>query len=147
MIAVDTNLLIYAHRARVAEHRAARRAIERAANAATGWGIPLPCIAEFWSVVTHPTAAGRPSTGREAAAFLLALTQSGGAQVWLPGVGFGERLLDLAAARGTTGPRVFDLQIALLAVEHGASELWTHDRNFATVPGLTVRDPLAGNRA
>jgi predicted nucleic acid-binding protein len=63
MIAVDTNLLVYAHRARTREHAAARRAIERAAAHAAGWGLPLPVLAEFWAVVTHPSAAGRPSTG------------------------------------------------------------------------------------
>src|ERR1700690_1385205 len=40
VIAVDTNLLVYAHRAGCPEHDAARRAIEDAANDAGGWGIP-----------------------------------------------------------------------------------------------------------
>ena len=39
--------------------------------------------------------------------------------------------------------RLFDLQIALTAVENGAREIWTHDRNFLSLPGLRVRDPLA----
>jgi len=41
------------------------------------------------------------------------------------------------------GARIFDLQIALIAFEEGATELWTHDRGFASVPGLRVVDPLA----
>jgi predicted nucleic acid-binding protein len=40
------------------------------------------------------------------------------------------------------GARVFDLQIALIALENGATEIWSHDRAFAGVPGLQVRDPL-----
>ena len=70
------------------------------------------------------------------------LLQTGGAQLWQPGSGFGDRLLKLAAERGIRGPRIFDLQIALTAVEHGARELWTHDRDFLSLPGLRVRDPL-----
>lgn len=64
-------------------------------------------------------------------------------EIWLPGPGFGERLIRLAEDLGVTGPRVFDLQIALVAFEGGATELWTYDRAFVTIPGLPVRDPLA----
>ena len=141
MIAVDTNLLIYAHRRSVPEHRGARRAIERAATSDSGWGIALAALAEFWSVVTHP-AANRPSTGAEASAYLAALFLDGGAELWVPGVGFGDRLLRQAAALDVHGPRVFDLQIALTAIEHGARELWTHDGDFVAVPGLKLHDPL-----
>jgi len=41
------------------------------------------------------------------------------------------------------GPRIFDLQIALTAFENGATEIWTHDRNFLSLPGLRVRDPFS----
>lgn len=141
MIAVDSNVLIYGHRSGVPEHRRARRAIERAAASDAGWGIAWPALAEFWSVVTHP-AASRPSTASEASAYLAALFTDGGAELWLPGVGFGERLLRQAVELDVRGPRIFDLQIALTALEHGARELWTHDCSFVTVPGLTVHDPL-----
>ena len=144
MIAVDTNLLIYAHRAGLPEHRAARLALEQATRAEEGWGISHASLAEFWSIVTHPAAMGRPSTGAEAAAFLTALLRAGGAQLWLPGPGFGERLLQLANDLAVQGPRIFDLQIALTAVEHGAREIWTHDRRFLSIPGLRVRDPIDG---
>lgn len=142
MIAVDTNLLVYAHRSSLPEHRSARAALERAGDDGRGWGITLATIAEFWSVVTH-RAAARPSTSEEATAFLAALKKDGGMQVWTPGPGFDDRLLQLAVDLTVAGGRVFDLQIALTAFEHGASEIWTHDRGFATIPGLRVIDPLA----
>lgn len=142
MIAVDTNLLVYAHRARAPQHHASRRALERAANDAAGWGIAFASLVEFWSVVTHPASAGRPSTPAEAAAFVQSVLQGGGGQLWQPGAGFGHRFLSLATDHGIQGPRIFDLQIALTAVEHGAREIWTHDRNFVSLPGLRVRDPL-----
>jgi predicted nucleic acid-binding protein len=142
MIAVDSNLLIYAHRAGAPEHRAARRAIHKAARDARGWGIALPSITEFWSVVTRPDSIGGPSTPEQARNFLRALVLDAGAAVWLPQVGFWERLLRLAADLRTHGPRIFDLQIGLTALENGASEIWTHDRNFLAVSGLLVHDPL-----
>ena len=141
MIALDTNLLVYAHRARAPQHASARRAIEQAAVHPRGWGFAAGALPEFWSVVTHPASEGRPSTPAQAAAFVRALTDAG-ATVWLPGPGFGERLLQTAADLDISGPRVFDLQIALTAFEGGATEIWTHDHAFVTVPGLRIHDPL-----
>jgi len=145
MIGIDTNLLVYAHRRGLPEHRAARRAIERANDDARGWGLALASVAEFWSVVTHPASAGGASTGAQARDFLVALVGEAGGKVWLPGAGFAERLTALADELGVRGARVFDLQIALTAFENGATEIWSHDRRFAALPGLVVRDPLAGD--
>lgn len=141
MIAIDTNLLIYAHRSATPEHRAAKAAIEAALNSTGGCGIPLPSVAEFFSIVTHPTASGRPSPPRIAADFLAAMRQCG-VEVLDPGPAFGERLLQLAADLGVSGVRIFDLQIGLCALDGGAAELWTHDGGFAKLPGLVIRDPL-----
>ena len=137
MIALDTNLLVYAHRSAVAEHRAARRAVARASASAAGWGVSLPVVGEFWSVVTHPAARGRPSTPDEARRFLAAL-EAAGARIWMPGTGFATRLAQVAVSLSVAGPRVFDLQIALAAFEGGATQLWTADRRFVSVPGLPV---------
>lgn len=145
MIALDSNLLIYAHRAGCPEHALARKALERAAAGDAGWGFALPCLAEFWSVVTHPACPPRPSTPDQASRFVDGLLK-GGAQVWLPSAGFASRFLRVAADRKLSGARVFDLQIAMIAFESGASELWSHDAKFRTVPGLGVVDPLQEGR-
>ena len=105
MIALDTNLLVYAHRSAVAEHRPARQAIVRARTSSDGWGFSLPVVGEFWSVVTHPTAAGRPSAPEEAHRFIVAL-EAAGAEIWTPGGGFAARLTQLAIdpRHGATTP-------------------------------------------
>ena len=141
MIAIDTNLLIYAHRAATAEHRRARQAIEAALNAPGGCGVTMPSIAEFFSVVTHPAASGKPSSPRAAADFLASLRQAGVEEL-VPGPGFASRLVQLAADLGVAGARIFDLQIGICALDGGAIELWTHDGNFVKIPGLVIRDPL-----
>lgn len=141
MIGIDTNLLVFGHRSGVPEHSPARRAIERAAADPRGWGIPQPVVAEFWAVVTHPQAAGRPSRPSEAAGFLHALFDAG-AQLWPGGSHFGQRLLQLATDLGVAGVRIFDLQIGLAAFDNGATELWTHDRSFTALPGLLVVHPI-----
>jgi hypothetical protein len=142
VIGIDTNLLVYAHRGDAPQHGAALRALEQAVSHTDGWGIPLGAVTEFWSVVTHRAAPGGPSTPAQAMAFLNRLLEDGDGQVWVPGTGFGQRLLQLAVDLGITGPRVFDLQIGLVAFENGACELWTHDRHFQAVPGLRLRHPL-----
>lgn len=140
MICIDTNLLVYAHRAGLPEHAAARRALEQASRAG-GWGITLASVVEFWSVVTHPASRGGASTATQARGFLRGLID-GGCRLWLPREGLAERLLDAAREDRVLGPRIFDLQIALTALDNGASELWTHDRHFVAVPGLSLRHPL-----
>lgn len=142
MIAIDTNLLVYSHRARTPEHARAKAAVTRAAASGRGWGMAAGVLPEFWAVVTHPASEGRPSTPAQAVAFVRALTTAGAA-IWVPGPGFGDRLLQLARDLDVSGPRVFDLQIALTAFEGGATEVWTHDAGFVSVPGLRVVDPLA----
>ena len=141
MIAIDPNLLIYAHRAATAEHRRARQAIEVALNAPGGCGVTMPSLAEFFSVVTHPAASGKPSSPRAAADFLASLRQAGVEEL-VPGPGFASRLVQLAADLGVAGARIFDLQIGICALDGGAIELWTHDGNFVKIPGLVIRDPL-----
>ena len=41
-----------------------------------------------------------------------------------------------------SGNLAFDAHIAALCVEHGVSELWTLDRDFARFPGVRVRNPF-----
>ena len=92
-------------------------------------------------MATHLASAGRPSTPTQAAAFVAALVKAG-AQIWVPGRGFGDRLLQMATDLEVVGARVFDLQIALTAFEGGATDLWTHDAKFVKIPGLRLHDPL-----
>ena len=92
-------------------------------------------------MVTHPSSSGRPSRAEEAPAFLAALCAAG-AQVLYPRDGFMERLTRVAGDLKIEGSRIFDLQIALVSFEGGASEIWTHDRRFVSLPGLPARDPL-----
>ena len=142
MIAVDTNLLVYAHRAGCPEHEAARRAIEDAANDAEGWGIPSPCLFEFWSVVTHPSSVGGSSSPSSARRFIEALIETAGATILPPPPAIVPRCLQIAEQLDVRGPRIFDLQIGLAALDAGVTEIWTHDAGFIGIPGLKIWDPL-----
>lgn len=54
MIAVDTNILVYAHRAESEWHARAAAIIAELAEGRVGWAIPWPCLHEFIGIVTHP---------------------------------------------------------------------------------------------
>jgi toxin-antitoxin system PIN domain toxin len=141
MIAIDTNLLVYAHRRATPEHRAARRAIEHARRGGRGWGVAEATLVEFWAVVTHPAPSGRPSTSAEATSFVEGL-KAAGCLAWAQGPAFASRLFRIAADLEVAGARIFDLQIALTARDNGATEIWSHDARFVAVPGLTLVDPI-----
>ncbi|MCU0247410.1 MAG: PIN domain-containing protein [Bryobacter sp.] len=141
MIAIDTNLLVYAQRAESPQHLLALQVIEEAAAWGAGWGIPTPCVAEFWRVVTHPNLRPKPTSPERARRFLIGLADAG-AQFFLPKHGFPERLLELGVKHDLRGRRLFDCQIALTCVDAGVQEIWTADRKFVRLPGLAVRFPL-----
>jgi predicted nucleic acid-binding protein len=142
MIALDTNLLIYAHREGSAEHDSAVATVLDALSDPRGWGICSPTVAEFWSIVTHPKIPGGPSSSTVVNHFFHHLVTEGHGHIWTPGAGFGQRLMRWAASLKVHGRRIFDLQIAVIALEHGAKEIWTHDDNFVALPGVKVRYPL-----
>ncbi len=54
MIAVDTNILVYAHREDSSWYGPAYSSIAEVAEGRAAWAIPWPCIHEFLAIVTHP---------------------------------------------------------------------------------------------
>ena len=53
MIAVDTNILVYAHREDSEWHQIAYQRLAELAEGRTAWAIPWPCVHEFLAIVTH----------------------------------------------------------------------------------------------
>jgi uncharacterized protein len=85
VIAVDTNILIYAHREELPAHRPALARLRRLAEGDARWGLPVFCLAEFVRVVTHPGVFHPPSTLTEAVAVLEGLLRSLSVEVLSPG--------------------------------------------------------------
>ncbi len=61
MIAVDTNVLVYAHREDSTWHAAAYARVAELAEGRVGWAIPWPCLHEFLAIVTHPRVYAPPT--------------------------------------------------------------------------------------
>jgi toxin-antitoxin system PIN domain toxin len=142
MIAVDSNLLIYSHRENSEFHAGAKELIDSLRGQSAPWAIPWPCVHEFIGIVTHPGIYKPASTLGEALGFLDALFASSQLHLLAESPGYFDKLRDIATAARLKGPRIHDARIAALCLHHGASELWSADRDFSAFPQLKVRNPL-----
>ena len=142
MIAVDTNLLVFAHRGNAPGHQAALAALQPLIEGTSPWALPWPCVHEFISIATHPGIYKPASTLSEALVFLESLFDSPQLHLLAESPGYFEKLRELALAARLSGPRIHDARIAALCLHHGVSELWTADRDFSMFPKLKTRNPL-----
>ena len=139
MIAVDTNVLICAHRVETPLNEAATAELVALAEGAEPWAVPIFCVAEFIRVVTHRRVLHPPSTIAQALNFIEKITAAPTCQVALPGTGFLELLEDSVLKADAKGNLVFDAQIAAVCREHGIETILTNDRDFERFAGLRVR--------
>lgn len=144
MIAVDTNVLVYAHRADSPWNAVAARKVAALAEGRVPWAIPWPCLHEFFAIVTHPRIYKPPTP------IPLAIDQ---VEAWLesPSLvlvgetdGYWPSLKALLERGRIEGAQVHDARIAALCLLHGVDELWSVDRDFSRFPELAVRNPLVG---
>jgi toxin-antitoxin system PIN domain toxin len=130
VIAVDTNILVYAHGEQFAKHPEARRRIETLAEGSSRWGIPSACLQEFLRVVTHSRVLTAPYSMSAAIAALGALLESPAVEVLLPGEHHWLYLAEAAEEADARGNLVFDAAIVAICRENGVTELLTEDRDF-----------------
>lgn len=142
MIAVDTNLLIYAYRADLSFHLASKQLLEGLRTEATAWAIPWPCIHEALAVLTNTKAFKNATTLTDAFGYIDALLASPTLHLLAEGDGYLERLRALATAATLKRGQIHDARIAALCLRHGVRELWSADRDFSMFPQLKVRNPL-----
>lgn len=144
MIAVDTNILVYAHRADSPFHDRARALVERLATAVQPWAIPWPCAHEFFAIVTHARIYKTATPTATALAQLGALRSLGNVAFLAEDEAHLRHLAPLALAAKLQGGAIHDARIAAICLAHGVAELWSADRDFSRFPALAVRNPLIG---
>jgi toxin-antitoxin system PIN domain toxin len=142
MIAVDTNILVYAHLRQSPWYARAVAVLADLGASGTPWGIPVGCLHEFFSVVTHPKIYKPASTPAIAIAQVDAWRESPTLTILAEDAGTWSILSRLVTEAKVTGPSVYDARIAATCLQHGVSELWTSDRDFTRSPSLRVRNPL-----
>lgn len=144
MIAVDTNVLVYAHRGDAPFHHAARALLADLAQGAAMWAIPWPCVHEFLGNVTNPRIYKTPTPLASACAQVAAWLASPSATTLCEGDGYWEHLAALLKASQVVGAKIHDARVAALCLHHGVAELLTADRDFGRFGGLKARNPFAG---
>ena len=142
MIAVDTNLLVYAHREDSVFHDRASACIKSLAEGRAAWAIPWPCIHEFLSVVTNQRAYKTTTPMAMALDAVDAWFASPSLTLLHEEAGHWPELRRLALGAQIKGPLIHDARIAALCLQHGVRELWTADRDFGRFTALRVFNPL-----
>jgi toxin-antitoxin system PIN domain toxin len=145
VIAVDSNILVYAHRDDAPFHQAAVELLGGLAESGGPWAIPWPCVHEFLAVSTSRKAYSAPSRMDVALGFMDALLGSPQLRILHETAGHWAALRTLLDRGNVWGGMIHDARIAAICIEHGVSALWSADRDFRRFPSLKVVNPLAGH--
>jgi uncharacterized protein len=144
LIAVDTNILVYAHREDSPFHDPASQRMAELAEGSLTWAIPWPCVHEFLAIVTHPRIYAPPTPLPRALDQVAAWLESSSLVLLAESADHWPVLRSLLASGRIAGPQVHDARIVALCQQHGVRELWSADRDFNRFAGLAVVNPLVG---
>jgi toxin-antitoxin system PIN domain toxin len=144
VIAVDTNVLVAAHRRDAELHTRAAGVLRDLAEGRRPWCLPWPCVHEFLAIVTHPRIFDGPSAPEQAVDQVDAWLESPTVELIAERFDHWEHLRELFLSSGARGALVHDARVAALCLEHGVTELCSADRDFGRFPRLRVRNPLVG---
>ena len=144
MIAVDSNILIYAYREDSSWHERAAAVITELVEGRSAWAIPWPCIWEFLAITTHPRIYNPPSPIEDALIQIERWLESPSLHLLSEGESFFETLRPLLKKSKVRGPAVHDARIASICLRHGVERLLTADRDFSRFTELRIENPLLG---
>jgi toxin-antitoxin system PIN domain toxin len=143
LIAVDTNILVYAHRQDSEFHARAARCLTDLAEGRAAWAIPWPCLHEFLAIATHPRVYDPPTPLAMALDQIDAWLESPNLVLLAESEQYWLELRTLLTTSQVTGPRIHDARVAALCRQHGVRELWSADRDFGRFAGLGAVNPLS----
>ena len=144
MIAVDTNILIYAHRGESPFHSPAVTALDQLAASGRPWGTVWQCIHEFAAIVTHPKIFRPASTLDECLSEIENWRTCPTFRCIAEGPTHWPTLERVLREGRIQGPLVHDARIAAVCLAHGVEAFWSVDRDFSRFPRLNVVNPLGG---
>lgn len=143
MLALDTNILVYAHRREASEHAVARELVRSLVEGAEPWAIPWPCVYEFFSVVTNARIwKDAASTNKQAWAQLAAWFGAPRLRLLTETDALPDILSELAQRPRVRGRVIHDARVAALCLAHGVDKLVSRDRDFSLFPELRIENPF-----
>jgi toxin-antitoxin system PIN domain toxin len=141
VIAVDTNVLVYAHRRESEFHSFCRSKLKELAEGLDPWTIPIFCLGEFIRIATHTKVFDPPSKLKQVLENIDSLLESPSLEILLPGEKFWDFFKREIIETNCKGNLVFDAQIAALCKEHGVNEILTFDQDFKRFDKIKVISP------
>lgn len=142
MIAIDTNILVHAHRADASLHDKAKKVVKALAEAPTPWAICYHSLIEFYAVATRSGHWQAPSTPEQVANQIQAWRESPSLRILLDNEDTLDSVMSLAIQGRVSGPMIHDARIAACCQNQGVKELWTVDRDFSRFPSIKTKNPL-----
>lgn len=142
MIAIDTNILVYAHRSDSPFHASALGAVRNVVEGDRAWAIPWPCVHEFLAKVTHPRIFKEPTPMERALTQIEEWRRSPSSRLIGETDDYESILSRVLLTARVVGAKIHDARIAAICEAHGVTELWTADRDFTRFAQLATRNPL-----
>jgi uncharacterized protein len=142
VIAIDTNILIYAHLSIFPQHKLALSALQSLISGRQRWGTPWPCVHEFCATVTSSKMAQARLSPAQAFSILERISEAPNFRFLSQSALHLHSLKELVLTSLVTGGAIHDARIAAICIENHVSQLWTADRDFSRFPGINVYNPL-----
>jgi uncharacterized protein len=142
MVAVDTNILVHAHRRDSQWHEPANACMRSLSESPASWAIPWTCIHEFLAVVTRERVFVPPSTLPRALEQIGFWLESPSLVLLSESAGYEQVLIELVRRTKVSGSKIHDARVAAMCLHHGVRELLTADRDFSRFQELKTRNPL-----
>ena len=144
MFLPDVNVLIYAHRVEATEHQRYQDWLAALVSSHEPFALSDLVSVGFVRVVTNARIWTVPTPPELALEFIARLRGRGNCRPVQPGPDGWKIFSDLVTHTKARGKLVTDAHHAAIAIEHGC-ELVTTDGDFARLPGLRFRHPLAAD--
>lgn len=142
MIAVDTNILVYAHRKDSPFHKKAEALLRDCAQSSLSWAIAWPCLHEFYGIITHPRIYKTPTPRNMALAQIDNLIASPSLEILTETPDHWAVLKKIVHDGSIDGPKIHDARIAAICIENDITVLYTCDRDFSRFKELKTKNPF-----
>lgn len=139
---LDVNILVYAADETSPRHARARNLLEHIATSPAITYLFWPVLLGYMRIVTHPAIVTAPLSPEAALADIEDLIAR--PQILVAGEGdrFWNSFTSAARSVQARGTLVPDAHLVALMREHGATRIWTNDRDFRKFDGISVVNPF-----
>lgn len=141
MLLMDVNVLVYAFREDVKDHKAYKSWLESVINGDQAFGVSELVLSGFLRVATHPKIFEQPAGLETALQFSEQIKTSANALVLTPGDKHWDLFVRNLKAINAIGNDIPDAYHAALAMEWDCDWITT-DKGFKRFKGLRTRHPL-----